>query len=111
MVYLQRYLVVTWLVPRKTAAVSAHVLCTPYDHAQVYCVTLLEAVLDTCRVHVRIAVTCHVHFRQSDQDLLRAPAVTRGWSGYRNKFSLSCVYYRKECSLPGTCRSVLHSKR
>ena len=31
--YLPRYLVVTWLVPRETAAVSVHVLCTPYNHA------------------------------------------------------------------------------
>ena len=34
-VYLQRCLVVTWLVPRETAAVSGHVLCTPYSHAPV----------------------------------------------------------------------------
>ena len=95
MVYLQRCLVVTWLVPRKTAAVSAHVLCTPYNHAQVYCVTFLEAALDTYRMHVWIAVTCHVHFRQNDRDVLRATAVTRGWNEYRNKFRLSCVYYRK----------------
>ena len=27
---LQRYLVVTWLVPRETAAVSVHILCTPF---------------------------------------------------------------------------------
>ena len=27
--YLQRYLVVTWLVPREAAAALAHVLCTP----------------------------------------------------------------------------------
>ena len=32
-VYLQRCLVVTQLVPRETAAVSAHVVCTPYSHA------------------------------------------------------------------------------
>ena len=32
-VYLQRCLVVTWLVPRETAAVSAHVLWPPYNHA------------------------------------------------------------------------------
>ena len=30
--YLQRYLVATWLVPRETAAVLAHVLCTPTLH-------------------------------------------------------------------------------
>ena len=32
-----------------------------------------------------LAVTCHLHFWQSDRDLLRATAVTRGWNGYRNK--------------------------
>ena len=29
---------VTWLVPRETAAVSAHVLCTPRNQAPVYSV-------------------------------------------------------------------------
>ena len=29
-------LLVTWLVHRKTAAVSAQVLCTPYNHAPIY---------------------------------------------------------------------------
>ena len=27
-----------------------------------------------------LAVTCHLHFRQNDQDLLLATAVTRGWT-------------------------------
>ena len=31
--------VLTWLVWHETAAVLVHVLCTPYDHAPVYCVT------------------------------------------------------------------------
>ena len=35
--------------------------------------------------HTCLAVTCHIHFRQNDRDLLRATAVTRGWNGYRNK--------------------------
>ena len=30
--------VVTWLVPWETAAVLAQVLCTPFNHAPVYCV-------------------------------------------------------------------------
>ena len=38
-VYLQPYYDVPWLVPREAAAVSAHVLCTPYNHAPVYSVT------------------------------------------------------------------------
>ena len=32
-----------------------------------------------------LAVTCHLHFWQNDQDLLRATVVTQGWNGYRNK--------------------------
>ena len=80
--HLQRYLVVTWLVPRQTAAVSAHVLCTSYNRAPAYSVTSFGA---TYRVHVCLAVTCHLLFRRNDRGLLRATAVTRGWSGYRNK--------------------------
>ena len=43
-------LVITWLVPHETAAVLAHVLCTPYNHAPVYSVTLFKATntLGTC---------------------------------------------------------------
>ena len=43
---LQCYLVVAWLVPRETAAVSAHVLCIPYTHAPVYCVTSFDVDMD-----------------------------------------------------------------
>ena len=32
-----------------------------------------------------LAVTYHLHFWQTDRDLLRATAVTRVWTGYRNK--------------------------
>ena len=69
-----------WLVPPETAAVSAQVLCTPYNHAP----------CDFMQSHIRkvyacLAVTCHLHFWQNDRDLLRATAVTRGWNGYRNK--------------------------
>ena len=37
------------------------------------------------KVYACLSVTCHLHFRQNDRDLLRAAAVTRGWNGYRNK--------------------------
>ena len=37
------------------------------------------------KVHVHLAVTCHLHFWQNDQDLLRATAVTQGWNGYQSK--------------------------
>ena len=35
-------LVVVWLVPCEAAAVFAHILCTPYNHAPVYSLTSLE---------------------------------------------------------------------
>ena len=64
-----------WLVPHKTAAVSAHVLCTPYNHAPCHFM----------QSHIRIlAVTCHLHCWQND-GLLHATVVTRGWNGYRSK--------------------------
>ena len=37
------------------------------------------------KVYACLAVTCHPHFWQNDQDPLRATAVTQGWNGYRNK--------------------------
>ena len=36
-------------------------------------------------MHACLAVTCHLHFWQSDRDLLLAAAVTWGWNGYQNK--------------------------
>ena len=42
-VYWQNYLVVAWLVSRETAAISAQVLCTPFNHAPVYSVTSFKA--------------------------------------------------------------------
>ena len=48
-VYLQRCLVVTWLIPHETAAVSAHVLCTPCNHAPVYNVVSCKATYIGCR--------------------------------------------------------------
>ena len=65
-----------------------HVLCTPYNQASVYTVMSFKATCvgcHMCRVHVSLAVTCHLHSRQKDWDLLRAIAVTWGWNGYRSK--------------------------
>ena len=69
-----------WLVPHETAAVSAQVLYTPYNHAPCHFMQSHIRKVDAC-----LAVTCHLHFWQNDRDLLRATAVTRGWNGYRNK--------------------------
>ena len=69
-----------WLVPHETAAVSAQVLCTPYNH--VPCHFMQSHIL---KVYACLAVTCHPNFWQNDRDLLRATVVTRGWNGYQNK--------------------------
>ena len=37
------------------------------------------------RVHVCLAVTCHLHVWQNDWDCFCATAVTQGWNGYQNK--------------------------
>ena len=66
-----------WPVLHKTAAISMHVLCTPYNHAPVYSVTSFKATYIG-----RLAVTCHLHFWQNDQDLLHATVVTWGWNRY-----------------------------
>ena len=69
-----------WLVPHETAAISAQVLYTPYNHAPCH---FMQSHIR--KVYVCLAVTCHLHLWQNDLDLLRATAVTRGWNGYRNK--------------------------
>ena len=68
-----------WLVPHETAAISAQVLCTPYNHASCH---FMQSHIR--KVYASLAVTCHLHFWQNDWDLLRATAVTRGWNGYLN---------------------------
>ena len=68
-----------WLVPHETAAVSAQVLCTPYNHVPCH---FMQSHIR--KVYACLAVTCHLHFWQNDRGLLRATAVTRGWNGYRN---------------------------
>ena len=68
------------LVPHETAAISAQVLCTPYNHAP--CHFLQSHIF---KVHACLAVTCHLHVWRNDQDLVRATVVTRGQNGYRNK--------------------------
>ena len=46
--YWQRYLVVTWLVPPETAAASVHSLCSPYNHAPVYSITSFKVTSVGC---------------------------------------------------------------
>ena len=69
-----------WLVPHETAAVSAQILCTPYNHAP--CCFMQSHIR---KVYACSAATCPLHFWQNDRGLLRATAVIRGWTGCRNK--------------------------
>ena len=73
----------TWLVPLKTAAISAR---------SVYCIQpcitsrhFMQRHIGLRREHTCLAVISYLHFWQNDQDFLRATAVTRGWSAYRGK--------------------------
>ena len=64
MMYLQRCLVVTWLVPRETAAASARSVytiqpCTVSRH-------FMQSHIR--RVHACLAVTCHLLFWQNGRD-------------------------------------------
>ena len=58
-----------WLVPHETAAVSAQVLCTLYNHAPCH---FMQSHIR--KVYACLTVTCHLHFWQNDRDLLRATA-------------------------------------
>ena len=75
MVYLQR-----WQGWCPWNCCSRRVLCAPYNHALCY---FIQSHIR--KVYACLAVTCHLHFWQNDQNLLRATAVTRGCNGYRNK--------------------------
>ena len=70
-VYLQHCLVVTWLMPPETAVVLVRSVYTMQtgtaSHHFVHG--------HMCRVHECLAVTCHLHFWQNDQDLLCATGV------------------------------------
>ena len=92
MVYVQRCLVVTWLVPRETAAVSARSVYTTQP-----CTMSRHSMRGRIRsVHTCLAVTCHLDFLQNRRDLLRAAAVTLGWNGYKNKSQHKQIDPREE---------------
>ena len=57
---------------------SQCILCTPYNPVPCH---LMQSHI--CKVHVCLAVTCHLHFWQNDRGLLGATAVTLGWNRYR----------------------------
>ena len=77
MVYWQHYLIVISLVPRwyiagttEIAAVSVHVMCTPYNHNP-----------SLHRVNVCLFVTCHLHLSSEWQGSFTCYRGNTGWRG------------------------------
>ena len=74
--YLQCCLVVTWLVPLTwhCCCLGTHSVYTVQPRISLQCYFIQSRI---CRVHVCLAVTCHLHFWQNDWALLSASAVTQ----------------------------------
>ena len=70
--FTQRVLSICWSDIFTVLLPSWHMFCM--HHAPVYSVIWNRI----CSVHVCLAVTCHLHFRQSDWDLLCATVVATG---------------------------------
>ena len=64
--------VLAWLVPHETAAVSAQVLCTPYNLALCHFMQSHRR-----KVHACLAVACHLHFWQNDRSFMCCCAISR----------------------------------
>ena len=82
-VYLQHCLVVTWLVPCETAAILVRSVYTIQSCTMSY--HFVQSHIH--KVHVCLTVTCRLHFRQNDWDLLHATVVTQGWNRYWSRVS------------------------
>ena len=80
-------------MPHETAAVSAQVLCTPYNHAPCH---FMQSHIR--KVYACLAVTCHLHFWQNDRELLRATAVTRGGTDSEIRVSTESRIWRMKFS-------------
>ena len=96
-ILLQCCLVVAWLVPRETAAISARSVDTIHPlYSQPHSIPYVCYAAHAC-----LAVTCHLHFRVTDRDLLRA-------TGYRNERKATLTLEKKILPLGlerGTFRS------
>ena len=53
-----------------------------------------------CLAHACLVVTFPLHFWHSDQDLLRATAVTWGWNGHRNRNQHKKLTLERKILLP-----------
>ena len=84
-----------WLVLHESDAVSAQVLCTPYNRAPCH---FTQSHIR--QVYACLAVTCYLHFWQNDRDLLRATAVTRGGRDIEIRVSAESRPWRRKFSPP-----------
>ena len=102
-------LVVIWLVPHETAAVSAQVLCAPFNHASVYSVTLFEATEDACVFSSNPPPAPLAEWLQSF--MCYCSNMWR-WNRYRNKIQHKMLTLEKKILLlgfePETFRSQVH---
>ena len=94
--YFQCCLVLIWLVPRETAAMSAHSVYT----IQLCIMSFYFMQSHIRRLHAWLAVTCHLHFEQNDQDLLHATVATQWWNRYWNKSQHRKLTLQKKSLLP-----------
>ena len=65
------------LTEREAAAVSAHVVRSPYNQP---CTSLQCHFVPNPHTQGACVFSCNLHIWQNEQDLLRATAVTWGWN-------------------------------
>ena len=72
---------------------SGRVLCTPYNYAPCH---FMQSHIR--KVHACLAVTCHLHFWQDDQNSLRTTAVARGGTDTKIRVSTESWPWRRKFS-------------
>ena len=90
-----------WLLQHRCQVpIFVHISCIPYKHAPVYSHFIKTYI---CSVYVCLAVTCHQHFGQNDQDLLHAAAVIQGGIDIKVRVSTASWPQRRKFT-HHTCR-------
>ena len=76
-------LAATWLVAAKTAPVLAHIMCTPYNHAPVYSVTLFKATYIGC-MSVKLQLATCTFWKEMTRIFFVLFLVTSRWNKGQN---------------------------
>ena len=90
-----------WMISRKSVTFAALFSCCMAGATRkccrhgARCVYTIQPCISLGRVHVCLAVTSHLCFRQNDLDLLRATTITCGWNWYRNNSTENLPWRRK----------------